>query len=100
MKKYYHDVIMNGIKSSMCLLDDVYYHTRDSWKTTNDIGLSYLSLYPISSSNSTVLEDQKFINEIKEYLTSEEGLEHQISLYSKTNENGDKAITYLKTNNK
>lgn len=100
MKKYYHDVIMTGIKSNLCLFDNTYYHSRNSWNTKRDIGLSYLSLYPTSSSNYEVLKDPEFIKEIKEYLLSEEGLEHQLSLYKDNNEDIDKTIVYLKSNNK
>ena len=94
MKKYYHDVIMNGIKSAMCLFNNTYYHSRNSWKTKRDIGLCYLSLFPTTSC-SIVLEDPEFINEVKEYLLCDGGLEQQVSLYSDINDDGDKAIIYL-----
>ena len=97
LKKYYHDLIILALKNSLCVFNDVYYNSRNATGIKKNIGLVYLSLYP-SNGYSHKLTDTIFIDEINDYILSEEGFNHQINMYKDINDDADRAIFNMKEN--
>ncbi len=94
-KKYYHDVIMNAIKSSLCIFNSRFYHDKGHNIVSREVGLDHLGLYPINI--VCKLEDPNFIEEIRNYLLTNDGLNHQVSMYTDKNEYCDKIIEDFKS---
>lgn len=97
LKKYYHDLIILALKNSLCVFNDVYYNSRNAAGIKKNIGLVYLSLYP-SNGYSHKLNDNIFIDEINDYILSEEGFNHQINMYKDINDDANRAISNMKEN--
>ncbi len=92
-RKYFHDAIMNAIRGNLSLFNDVYYlGYSHRAKVHKSISFDYLGIY---SDYSISISDPSFILEIKDYLLSDEGFEHQISLYTDKNERADEVISLL-----
>lgn len=88
--KYYHDAIMCAIKSSCSIFNDIF--ENHGIKKYEPL---YVRLMGFSKYNSH-LKDKEFIEEIKEYILSDEGFSHQLDLYTYHNEISDKIIEELK----
>lgn len=98
LKKYYHDIIMISIKSNMCVFNNKYFKNPRYSYFESVTGLYLLSLYEdenIQSSHKR-LSDDNFIKEIREYLISNDGYNHQLELYKEYNHQGDSGLNQIK----
>ncbi len=98
LKKYYHDIIMIAIKGNMCVFNNRYFIDSKHSYIEKDTGLYLLSLY--NGKNIQYLHkrlsDNNFIKEIKEYLISDDGYNHQLKLYKENNLQGDSGLNKIK----
>ncbi len=98
LKKYYHDIIMIAIKGNMCLFNNRYLKKSSYSYFENVTGLYLLSLYEDENIQGihNRLNDANFIKEIKEYLISSDGYNHQLELYKEHNLPGDRGLNQIK----
>ena len=98
LKNYYHDIIMTAIKGNMCVFNNRYFKKSRYSYFESVTGLYLLSLYEdenIQDSHAR-LSDDNFIKEIKEYLISNDGYNHQLELYKEHNLQGDSSLNQIK----
>ena len=98
LKNYYHDIIMTAIKGNMCVFNNRYFKKSRYNYFESVTGLYLLSLYEdenIQDSHAR-LSDDNFIKEIKEYLISNDGYNHQLKLYKEHNLQGDSGLNQIK----
>lgn len=98
LKKYYHDIIMTAIKGNMCVFNNRYFKKSRYSYFESVTGLYLLSLYEDENiqDSHTRLSNDNFIKEIKEYLISNDGYNHQLELYKKHNLQGDSSLNQIK----
>lgn len=99
LRKYYHDVIMIAIRGNMCVYGNKYVKMAGGIVFQKEIGLYLLSLYDdvgICGLHER-LRGENFIEEIKEYLISDSGYNHQLELYKEFNHQGDRGLKQIKT---
>lgn len=98
LKNYYHDIIMTAIKGNMCVFNNRYFKNLRYSYFESVTGLYLLSLYEDENiqDSHTRLSDDNFIKEIKEYLISNDGYNHQLKLYKEHNLQGDSSLNQIK----
>lgn len=98
LKKYYHDIIMTAIKGNMCVFNNRYFKKSRYSYLESITGLYLLSLYEDENIQyfHKRLSDDNFIKEIKEYLISNDGYNHQLELYKEHNLQGDSSLNQIK----
>ncbi len=98
LKKYYHDIIMAAIKGNMCVFNNRYFKNPRYGYFESTTGLYLLSLYNDENIQGihNRLNDDNFIKEIKEYLVSNDGYNHQLKLYKEHNLQGDSGLNQIK----
>lgn len=93
-KKYFHDVIMNAMKSSLCIFNSQFYHHKGCTSIPRVPNIDHLGLYPLD--RSFIISDPDFIEEIRNYLLTSDGINHQESIYTDKCEYCDKIIEDFK----
>lgn len=98
LKNYYHDIIMTAIKGNMCVFNNRYFKNLRYSYFESVTGLYLLSLYEDENiqDSHTRLSNDNFIKEIKEYLISNDGYNHQLELYKEHNLQGDSSLNQIK----
>ena len=98
LKNYYHDIIMTAIKGNMCVFNNRYFKKSRYSYFESVTGLYLLSLYEDENiqDSHTRLSNDNFIKEIKEYLISNDGYNHQLELYKEHNLQGDSSLNQIK----
>lgn len=98
LKNYYHDIIMTAIKGNMCVFNNRYFKNLRYSYFESVTGLYLLSLYEDENIQyfHKRLSDDNFIKEIKEYLISNDGYNHQLELYKEHNLQGDSSLNQIK----
>ena len=98
LKNYYHDIIMTAIKGNMCVFNNRYFKKSRYSSYESVTGLYLLSLYEDENIQyfHKRLSDDNFINEIKKYLISNDGYNHQLELYKEHNLQGDSSLNQIK----
>ena len=98
LKKYYHDIIMIAIKGNMCVFNNRYCKNPKNGYFESKTGLYLLSLFNDKNIQClhSRLSDDNFIKEIKEYLVSDDGYNHQLELYKEHNYQGDSDLNQIK----
>lgn len=98
LKKYYHDIIMTDIKGNMCVFNNRYFKNLRYSYFESVTGLYLLSLYEDENiqDSHTRLSNDNFIKEIKEYLISNDGYNHQLELYKEHNLQVDSSLKQIK----
>ena len=98
LKKYYQDIIMIAIKGNMCVFNNRYFKNSRHSCFENVTGLYLLSLYNDENIRGlhSRLSDDNLIKEIREYLISNDGFNHQLELYKEYNFQGDSGLNQLK----
>ena len=98
LKNYYHDIIMIAIKGNMCVFNNRYFKKSRYSYFESITGLYLLSLYEDENIQyfHKRLNDDNFIKEIKKYLISNDGYNHQLELYKEHNLQGDSGLNQIK----
>lgn len=98
LKKYYHDIIMIAIKGNMCVFNNRYCKNPKYGYFESETGLYLLSLFNDKNIQClhNRLSNDNFIKEIKEYLVSDDGYNHQLELYKEHNPLGDSGLNQIK----
>lgn len=98
LKKYYRDIIMIAVKGNMCIFNNRYCKNKINGYFERVTGLYLLSLFDDNNIQSlhNRLNDDFLIKEIKEYLISDDGFNHQLELYKEHNHQGDSGLNQIK----
>ena len=98
LKKYYRNIIMIAVKGNMCVFNNRYYKNKINGYFERVTGLYLLSLFDDNNIQSlhNRLNDDFLIKEIKEYLISDDGFNHQLELYKEHNHQGDSGLNQIK----
>ena len=98
LKKYYRNIIMIAVKGNMCVFNNRYYKNKINGYFERVTGLYLLSLFDDNNIQSlhNRLNDDFLIKEIKEYLISDDGFNHQLELYIEHNHQGDSGLNQIK----
>lgn len=98
LKKYYYNIIMIAIKGNMCVFNNRYCKKAGYDYFENETGLYLLSLYNDNNIQClhSRLSDNNFIKEIRKYLISDDGYNHQLELYKEHNTQGDRGLNQIK----
>ena len=98
LKKYYRNIIMIAVKGNMCVFNNRYYKNKINGYFERVTGLYLLLLFDDNNIQSlhNRLNDDFLIKEIKEYLISDDGFNHQLELYKEHNHQGDSGLNQIK----